>query len=97
MLLAGVALAPMQVPAADDVSAKAGCSMCHAQDKKLFGPSWVEIATRYKSDGKAPGLLADRVRQGSKGIWGPAPMQPVPAAKISDDDLAALIAWILRQ
>ena len=41
--------------------------------------------------------LAAKVRSGGKGVWGPMAMPPTDAKKISDADLDAVIAWILKQ
>ncbi len=95
LVLAGSVAAPTQASTA--LATKAGCVACHATDQKKFGPSYKEIAARYKGDAKAPILLTQRVRQGSKGVWGKAPMLPTPPTKVSDAELAALIAWILKQ
>jgi cytochrome c len=94
VLVASVAT-PAQASTA--LATKAGCVACHAADQKKFGPTYKEIAARYKGDAKATVLLTQRVRQGSKGVWGKAPMLPTPPAKASDAELAALIAWILKQ
>lgn len=77
------------------IARKAGCLACHAVDKKLLGPSYHEIAAKYKADAKAPAALAAKVRKGGTGVWGKAIMVPVDAKKISDADLEAVIAWIL--
>jgi len=78
------------------IAKTAGCMACHAQESKLLGPSFKDIAAKYGKDAAAPARLADHVRQGSKGIWGPVPMPPTDAAKISDADLKTVIAWILK-
>ena len=75
----------------------AGCSACHAANAKIVGPSFHDIAGRYKADPTASATLAAKVRSGGKGVWGPMPMPPSDAKKISDADLAAVIAWILKQ
>jgi len=82
--------------AADEATAKAnGCMACHALDKKVVGPSFKSIASKYKGDANAADKLAKEVRAGSKGVWGPVPM---PAqAKISDADLKKVLAWALAQ
>jgi len=68
---------------------------CHALDKKVVGPSFKSIASKYKGDANAADKLANEVRAGSKGIWGPVPM---PAqAKINDADLKKVVAWVLAQ
>ena len=81
---------------ADEATAKSnGCMACHAMDKKVVGPSFKSIASKYKADANAADKLAKEVRTGSKGVWGPVPM---PAqAKINDADLKKVLAWILAQ
>ncbi|MCX7962743.1 MAG: cytochrome C552, partial [Burkholderiales bacterium] len=38
---------------------------------------------------------AQRIRNGTQGVWGPVPMPPV--ASISDAELAQVVAWVLAQ
>lgn len=76
-------------------AAKAGCTACHAPDKKTVGPSIKEIAARYKGDAGALATLSSRVRKGSSGVWGAVPMVPVDSKTLSDADLkAVLAAWL---
>jgi cytochrome c len=82
--------------ASEALSAKAGCAVCHAVDRKGVGPSYKEIAARYKGDPKAAALMAQRVRKGSSGVWSPVPMPPTPPETISDADLKLLVAWLLK-
>jgi cytochrome c len=74
---------------------KAGCMACHAKDKKLVGPSFKDIAAKYKGNAGAVALLTDKVRKGGKGTFGPIPMPPHGADKISDADLKASLDHIL--
>lgn len=97
MLLSIVCAMSMPVASASDkLATAAGCNKCHAQDKKLLGPSYKQIAEKYKKDAAAPAKLAASVRKGSKDVWGKAPMLPTPPDKVSDKDLTAIIAWILK-
>lgn len=82
--------------ASQQIATKAGCTACHAVDKKLVGPSYRDVAAKYRGRADAAALLAERVRKGGKGVWGQVPMLPVDAAKISDADLKAVIAWVLK-
>ena len=75
---------------------KAGCMACHAKDKKLVGPSFQQIAAKYKGQDGAAGLVG-KVRAGGKGVFGPIPMPPNPPDKIGDADLGEAVAWILKQ
>jgi cytochrome c len=76
---------------------KAGCLACHAKDKKLVGPAYKDVAAKYKGQADAPAKLAEKVRKGGQGVWGPVPMPPTAADKISDADLTAAIEWVLKQ
>ena len=69
------------------------CMACHAVDKKLVGPSYKDIATKYAGQADAADKLANKVVKGGSGSWGPVPM---PAnAQINDADAKKLVAWIL--
>ena len=69
------------------------CMACHAVEKKLVGPSYKDIATKYAGQADALDKLAGKVIKGGAGAWGPVPM---PAnAQINDADAKKLVAWIL--
>jgi len=74
---------------------KAGCMACHAQDKKLVGPSYNDVAAKYKGQ-DATAKVMDKVRNGGKGVFGPIPMPPNPVTKINDADLKAAVESILK-
>lgn len=94
--MAGLTLASGMAGASEALANKAGCVACHAVDKKMIGPTYKEIAARYKNDKNALATLSQRVRQGSKGVWGPVPMPPTPANRLSDAELQAVVAWLLK-
>lgn len=81
--------------ASEAIATRAGCAVCHAGAGKHLGPAYKDIAAKYRGDAKAPEFLAERVRKGSSGVWGPIPMMATPAARISDAELSSTIAWIL--
>lgn len=70
------------------------CLTCHAIDKKLVGPSYKDIAAKYKGNGAAAAQLAAKVKAGGKGTWGEMPMPP---NNVTDDEAAKLVAWVLSQ
>jgi len=96
-IVVALALAPVGASAApvDDAMNKAGCMACHTKDKKLVGPSFKEIAAKYK-DQDVVAKLMDKVRKGGSGVYGPVPMAPNPPDKINDADLKAAIELILN-
>jgi cytochrome c len=88
-----VAANAAQADAGEDLLKKNGCTACHAIDKKLVGPPYVEVAAKYKGDAGAAAKLADKVKKGGSGVWGQVPMPPNP--QVSDADLKTMIAYIL--
>jgi cytochrome c len=78
-LVLAAALAVGAVPAAKaspELAKKHACLACHTVDKKLVGPSYKEVAAKYRADPAAQGKLADKVKKGSQGVWGQVPMPP---------------------
>lgn len=99
MLAATAAVLAVAGPAmagpVDDAMNKAGCMACHAKDKKIVGPSFKDIAAKYKGQDVVAKLM-DKVRKGGSGSFGPVPMAPTGADKIADADLKAAIELILK-
>ena len=79
--------------AGEDLVKKAGCTACHSNDKKIVGPAYNDVSAKYKGDAGAAAKLADKVKKGGTGAWGPVPMPPNPA--VSDADLKTMITYIL--
>jgi cytochrome c len=69
------------------------CMACHAIDKKLVGPAFKDVATKYAGDKTAIDKLATKIQKGGAGVWGVVPM---PAnTQVSDADAKKLAAWVL--
>jgi cytochrome c len=83
------------LPAAanEALAAKYTCSACHSADKKVVGPAWKDVATKYRGDAEATGRLETKVRVGGSGIWGATPMPGYPT--VPDADVKTLVAWVL--
>jgi cytochrome c len=79
----------------EDAMNKAGCMACHAKDKKLIGPSFKDVAAKYKGQDVTARLM-DKVRKGGSGVYGPIPMAPNPPEKINDADLKSAVEFILK-
>lgn len=79
---------------ADEALAKAkNCMSCHQLDKKVVGPSYKDVAKKYKGQADAAAKLAEKVQKGGSGVWGQVPMPPNPA--VSADEAKKLVAWVL--
>ena len=69
------------------------CMSCHAVERKVLGPSFKDVAAKYKDDKGAVDMLATKIKKGGSGVWGPVPM---PAnTQVSDADARKLAAWVL--
>lgn len=93
--LLALASSGVQAAGPEDAMVKAGCTACHNKDKKVVGPSYKQIAEKYKGKGDVA-LLLQKVRKGGSGVFGPVPMAPNPPEKISDADLKAAVEFILK-
>ena len=80
-------------PAGEALATRNGCLACHTVDKKVIGPGFKEIAAKYRNDKGAAASLAQKVKQGGKGVWGDMLMPP--NAHVKDEDIKAMVAWIL--
>lgn len=89
---AGGALAA-DAKAAEALAKNNGCLACHTADKKLVGPSFKEIAAKYRNDKAAEANLVKKVKAGGKGVWGDVPMPP--NAHVKDADIKTMVQWIL--
>lgn len=79
--------------ASEELLKKNGCVACHSVDKKLVGPGYKEVAAKYKGNAKASAMLAEKIKKGGQGAWGPIPMPPNP--NVSDADLQTMVKFIL--
>jgi len=94
-LAAAAVSASLPVYASEELAKKHACFACHSVDKKLVGPSYKDVAAKYRGDGGAEAKLVDKVKKGSQGTWGQVPMPP--NAAVPDGDVRTLVKWILSQ
>jgi cytochrome c len=76
------------VPAAVALLQKNNCTACHAVDKKILGPSFVDIAKKHA--GKTE-YLTGKIKSGGSGVWGSIPM---PVQTLTEVDAKAIAAWL---
>ncbi len=78
------------VPTGLELIESSDCKACHAQDEKVNGPSYKDIADRYTKKDKA--VLINRVIKGSVGIWGETMMAAHP--QLSIDEVGDIVDYI---
>ena len=92
LLLSSVAMADL------DLAKKSGCLACHSVEKKVVGPSWKDVAAKYKGQADAKATLIEKVKKGGKGNWtdvtGGAPMPPY-SPRVADADIEKLVDFVL--
>jgi cytochrome c len=95
-LLALAAAAAVAPAMADQALATAkNCMACHAVDKKVVGPSYKDVASKYAGDKTAADKLAAKIVKGGSGVWGPVPMPANP--QVNEAEAKKLAAWVLSQ
>ena len=84
--LATAAFAVAGTASAQEALAKSsGCLNCHSIDTKKMGPSFKDVAAKYKGKADAEATLATKIST-AKGH---------PEVKASPDDVKALVKWVL--
>jgi len=93
LIFAGSAMAG-DPPAA----AKGKCGGCHAVDKKMVGPSYMDIAAKYKGDADAVGKLTANITKGGMLGWKIAAMPPrgLNASDAEIKEIAEYIAGLAK-
>jgi len=95
MLAAGLVFTGNALAAdGEALTKKSNCTTCHAVEKKMVGPSFKDIAAKYKDDKGAQAALEKKVRSGGGGVWGKMPM-PATAKSVGDDDIKSIVQWVL--
>ena len=95
LLAATLAACVLSSPARanEDLAKKYQCLACHQMDKKLVGPAYKDVAKKYKGQADAAVKLAEKIKKGSTGVWGPVPM---PAnTQVNEAEAKKLAAWVL--
>jgi S-disulfanyl-L-cysteine oxidoreductase SoxD len=70
---------------------KNACLACHGMSNKLVGPSFKDVAARYKTTDGAVNLLSGKIKSGGQGNWGAIPM---PAQALSAAEAAQIAQWL---
>ena len=78
---------------AQALATKHTCLTCHNPDVKAVGPSYRDVAARYKDDPDAVKKMCEQMEKGGGGRWGTIPMPPL-GAKVPAPDREQLAQWI---
>lgn len=94
-LLIGSILSHQAAWADEKLMKSKACIACHSVERKIVGPAFKDIASKRRDEPNAVELLADHIRNGSRGVYGPVPM---PAnTRVNEAEAKQLAQWILQQ
>lgn len=79
--------------AGSDLISESDCLSCHMVNQKMIGPSFKEIATKYRGKAGSAAKLVNKIINGGSGVWGDIPMSPHP--QISKGDALKMVNYIL--
>lgn len=72
---------------------KSDCKSCHMPDKRSIGPSYLEVAQRYKGKPGIVETLAQKIIKGGVGVWGDHAMSAHPQLSVAD--ARAIVEYIM--
>ena len=92
--VAGVAEVPQTSSLAGQALVQASdCLRCHGMDRRYVGPSFRQIADRYRAQPDAANYLARKIREGSVGVWGRTVMPRHP--QVTEAESSDMARWLL--
>ena len=90
----GAAEAPQTSSLAGQALVQASdCLRCHGMDRRYVGPSFRQIADRYREQPDAANYLARKIREGSVGVWGRTVMPRHP--QVNEAQSSDMARWLL--
>ena len=90
-----MALGTSNAFASAELNKSKNCAACHAVDRKLIGPAFKDIATKYAADASVVANLSAKIRNGGVGVWGNIQMPANP--QVTQAEAETLVKWIMSQ
>ncbi len=69
------------------------CQSCHKLNELSVGPSYMQVATKYKGQRGASRYLMEKIMQGGGGVWGEVAMAAHPDMK--ESEARQIVRWIM--
>lgn len=98
MIVSGGGALADETLAPETLARNIGCLECHSVDRKVIGPSYHDIAAKYRNVDGARVALIEKVKNGGKGNWTEVTgdvLMPPHSARLSDEEVQRLVDWIL--
>ncbi|PRY84985.1 ThuA domain-containing protein [Mongoliibacter ruber] len=68
------------------------CKTCHKENEASIGPSYTEVARKYRRNANVNDYLVNKIQKGGGGIWGETVMPANP--ELSYSDASKIVAYI---
>jgi cytochrome c551/c552 len=100
LMVAGGAMA-VDMP---ELAKKMNCTACHAVERKIVGPAWMDVSKKYKGavsfeyNGKDYPLMEGlmmKVSKGGSGHWGSMPMPANDGSGSKQAEIKELVTFML--
>lgn len=88
--------APLQAAASEkalELIGSKGCTACHALDKKLIGPAYIDVSKKYEASADIIDSLSHKVINGGVGVWGDVPM--TANKTVTPEEAKEMVTYIL--
>ena len=69
------------------------CQACHSTAARSIGPSYVDVALRYRDQPGAVRVLTAKIIQGGGGVWGEQTMAAHP--QLTEEEASTMVEYIL--
>ena len=83
---------PCAASASESLARSKNCFACHSMDRKIVGPAFSDVMSKYRGDPAAAEYLTQKITKGGSGVWGRIPM---PANILSSTETRELVGWLL--
>lgn len=94
--LAGASLGHQQVSETimgKNMMMASDCQSCHQINAKGIGPSFTQVAEKYKKDPENMTYLTQKIIKGGSGVWGEVAMAAHPTLK--EGEVKQMVTWVL--
>ena len=82
-----------EIPSGFKLIGKSDCKSCHNTFRKTIGPSYTEVAQKYRTTEDNANMLTLKIRIGGTGVWGNQVMSAHPTE--SEADIRLMVDYIL--
>lgn len=69
------------------------CKACHTLSTKSVGPTYKDVAKKYKDNKDAQAILTKKILKGGSGVWGEVAMPAHPS--LTEKEVNEMTKWIL--